>query len=281
MCPAPCAPPAPCPAVSHVGAPRSQRVGPLPTPNSQRPTHRRAEAGSRKWQTLELPPPTFLSTGLRRHAASVPPRLGLRAEKCASAGCPAGPRVGSGDPDASAQSVGQTGDSCDSGEWAPPRPGAPAAHFSTFRSALPASRGGTDTASAREPADLRPPNSQGSGKLTEINFQFPTPNPQASREREAGSWETRQLPIPNAQLPRERNFNAQRPNSQLPREPEAGSGKRRDTSTPNSQRPTHAEAEAGSRKQEAGSRKPLSSCRQRCELHAWRRHVHVVGPGHW
>ena len=77
-------------------------------------------------------------------ATSVPRRLGLRPEKCASGGCAHGARSGSGRPRASAQSVGPPGAPEVSGESAPPRLSAPPAHFSDSRSGLAASRRWTD-----------------------------------------------------------------------------------------------------------------------------------------
>jgi hypothetical protein len=57
------------------------------------------------------------------------PRLGPRAEKCASGERAVDARSSSGHPRAGAQSVGRPCDPYVSGESAPPRPGAPAAHF--------------------------------------------------------------------------------------------------------------------------------------------------------
>jgi len=61
-------------------------------------------------------------------------------------------RSGSGGPGAGAQSVGLTGNPWARGESAPPRIGAPAVHFSTWRPALAASRRGPTCSAAVGPA---------------------------------------------------------------------------------------------------------------------------------
>jgi hypothetical protein len=73
-------------------------------------------------------------------------RLGPRAEKCASGDRAVEARSGWGYPRAGAQSVGQAGVPYVRGESAPPRTGAPAAHFCTDAVALAASRRQADRA---------------------------------------------------------------------------------------------------------------------------------------